>query len=128
MTLAGPIIRFLLARKSLLCFNSLFLLPQAEAIRLATGLPMYTGRFLKLGETGYNLERLFNLREGLSAADDTLPGRLTETPQKPGKPGTVVPLKKMLPLYYKVRGWDKEGRPTRKKLKSLGIEYGDESK
>jgi aldehyde:ferredoxin oxidoreductase len=129
-TLAGLPLRIMMAAKSLLRFNTIFLLPHAEAVRLATGLPMYTGGFLKLGETSYNLERLFNLREGLSSKDDALPGRLTETPQKPGMPETVVPLKKMLPLYYKIRGWGKDGRPGLKKLKSLGIElhgtgYGD---
>jgi aldehyde:ferredoxin oxidoreductase len=82
---------------------------------------MYTGGFLKLGERSYNLERLFNLREGLTSADDSLPGRLTTIPQKEGKPETVVPLEKMLKQYYKVRGWDKEGRPKLKKIKALGI-------
>jgi aldehyde:ferredoxin oxidoreductase len=120
-SLAGLPIRIMLAMKSLLRFNTLFLLPHAEAIRLATGLPMYTGGFLKLGERSYNLERLFNLREGLSSADDSLPGRLTKIPQKEGKPETVVPLEKMLKQYYKVRGWDKEGRPKLKKIKALGI-------
>jgi len=122
---SGPAVRLLLAAKSFLRFNALSLLPHAEAIRLATGLPMYTGGFILLGERGYNLERLFNLREGLSAKDDALPERLTKTPQKPGKPDTVVPLEKMLPLYYKIRGWDKEGKPSRKKLESLGIELHD---
>jgi aldehyde:ferredoxin oxidoreductase len=83
---------------------------------------MYTGSFLKLGERSYNLERLFNLREGLGSKDDSLPDRLTKVPQKSERPETVVPLGKMLPLYYKVRGWDKEGRPSRKKQRSLGIE------
>jgi aldehyde:ferredoxin oxidoreductase len=118
---AGPSVRLMLAFKSLLRFNALPLLPQAEAIRLATGLPMYTGSFIKLGEISYNLERLFSVREGLGSADDSLPERLTKTPQVEGRPDTVVPLDKMLPRYYKVRGWDKEGRPTRRKLKSLGI-------
>ena len=133
--LAGIPVRLMLAMKSLLRFNSFFLLPHAEAVRLATGLPMYTGGFIKQGERSYNLERLFNLREGLSSADDALPARLTETPQKSERPehsaepkgrgsppDTAVPLKKMLPLYYKIRGWDRNGRPTGRKLKSLGIE------
>ena len=121
-TLAGLPIRIMLAMKSFLCFNTLFLLPHAEAVRLATGLPMYTGSFLKLGERAYNLERLFNVREGLGAKDDSLPERLTLTPQKPDRPDTVVPLQKMIPMYYKVRGWGKDGRPKAGKLKSLGIE------
>ena len=125
LTLSGPAVRLMLAAKSLLHFNSFFLLPHAEAIRLATGLPMYTGQFLKLGERSYNLERLFNLREGLTSKDDSLPTRLTEEPQLPKSAGAVsggtVPLKKMLLRYYKVRGWDREGKPSPKKLKSLAL-------
>ncbi|GHV96318.1 aldehyde ferredoxin oxidoreductase [Spirochaetia bacterium] len=113
MTYAGGAVRMMLAMKPLLHFSSLFLLPHAEALRLATGFPMYTGSFLILGERSYNLERLFNLREGLSAADDSLPGRLSE-----------IPLKKMLKKYYKVRGWDAAGIPTRRTLKRLKIEEG----
>ena len=134
MTLSGPVVRLLLAVKPLLHFNSFFLLPQAEALRLATGFPMYTGNFLALGERSYNLERLFNLREGLSAADDSLPDRLTKTPQPPRtqrensaannsrKEQFVVPLEKMLKRYYKTRGWDKNGVPTARTLKRLKIE------
>ena len=115
-------LRLMLAAKSFLRFNVLHLFPHAEAARLATGLPLFTGNFLKLGERSYNLERLFNLREGLTCADDTLPERLTKTPQKEGRPDTVVPLEKMLDKYYKVRGWDRAGRPKKRKLESLGIE------
>ncbi len=121
-TNAGPIVRMILAIAPALWINSFFLLPHAEAVRLATGLPMFTGPFVCLGERGYNLERLFNLREGLTAADDTLPARMTETPQVEGRPDTVVPLKKMLPKYYATRGWDKNGVPKPRKLKRLGIE------
>ena len=125
-THAGPVVRMMLGMKPLLRFNSFFLLPQAEALRLATGFPMYTGSFLLLGERSYNLERLFNLREGLSGADDSLPERLTKTPQ-PAKDGAstanhVVPLEKMLRKYYKVRGWDAAGVPKKQTLKRLAIE------
>jgi aldehyde:ferredoxin oxidoreductase len=125
-THAGPAVRMMLGMKPLLRFNSFFLLPQAEALRLATGFPMYTGSFLVLGERSYNLERLFNLREGLSGAYDSLPERLTQTPQ-PARDGTaaanhVVPLAKMLKKYYKVRGWDAAGVPKKRTLKRLKIE------
>ena len=125
-THAGGIVRMLLEIKALLRFNSFFLFPHAEALRLATGFPVYTGSFLRLGERTFNLERLFNLREGLTSADDSLPGRLTQTPQ-PARDGTadnptyIVPLDKMLVKYYKVRGWDKNGVPTKRKLKQLKI-------
>lgn len=120
----GPMVALLLNMTPLVAFNSLFILPHAEALRRATGLRMFTGQFLDLGERSYNLERLFNLREGLTAKDDSLPRRLTKELQDPKNPRTAVPLEKMLPVYYKTRGWDKSGRPKRWKLLRLGIEEG----
>ena len=74
------------------------------------------------GGTGaFNLERLYNLREGLDGSSDTLPDRLTREPQDPEHPETVVRLDKMLPRYYSVRGWDTRGAPTAKRLKRLGV-------
>ena len=90
-------------------------------LALVTGLPMTIGKFFTVGERSYNVERLYNQREGLTAADVALPGRLTKTPQDPDRPDTVVPLDKMLPVYYKVGGWDSHGVPTAKRLKHLGI-------
>ena len=118
----GPMVALLLNMTPAIAFNSLLLLPHAEALRRATGLRMFTGSFLDLGERSYNLERLYNLREGLTAKDDTLPKRLTRDLQDPSDPRTRVPLEKMLPIYYKTRGWDKEGHPTKRKLRRLGIE------
>ena len=127
-THAGGIVRLLLGIKPLLRFNTFFLFPHAEALRLATGLQIFTGSFLILGERAYNLERLFNMREGLTAADDSLPDRLTKTPQ-PARDGSVnpkfiVPLEKMMKKYYKVRGWDAAGVPKKRTLKKLKIEEG----
>ena len=102
--------------------NSMFLLPQAKAVELVTGIKMTTGEFLKIGERAYNVERLFNLREGLSSKDDALPKRLTDEVQDPGDPHSKVDLKTMMPIYYAVRGWDSNGVPTEKTLKRLGIE------
>lgn len=105
----------------ILPFNWMYLLPYTKSIKLATGIPMTSGKFLQVGERCFNTERLFNVREGLTSEDDSLCDRLTKTPQDPNRPDTVVPLDKMLPRYYKVRGWDKKGVPTKKKLKQLGI-------
>jgi aldehyde:ferredoxin oxidoreductase len=106
----------------ILPFNWMYLLPYTKSLKLATGLPITSGKFLQIGERCFNTERLFNLREGLTAADDSLCDRLTKTPQDPKRADTVVPLDKMLPRYYKVRGWDKNGVPTKRKLKKLKID------
>ncbi len=121
-TNAGVALKLMLKMTNIICFNSLYLLPHAEGISLATGFVMHTGRFIDLGERAFNLERLYNLREGLTSKDDTLPSRLINTPQVKGCPDTVVPLDVMLPKYYSIRGWDEHGVPTAKKLKRLGIE------
>ncbi|MPM07375.1 putative oxidoreductase YdhV [bioreactor metagenome] len=115
-------VRLLLWMMPVLRFNSVYLFPHAEALRLATGLPFYTGSFVKLGERGFNLERMYNQREGLTGKDDSLPDRLTKVPQDPNNPKTVVRLDKMLPVYYHVRGWDKNGAPKKRTLRRLGIE------
>ncbi|HYQ82247.1 MAG TPA: aldehyde ferredoxin oxidoreductase family protein, partial [Anaeromyxobacteraceae bacterium] len=64
-----------------------------------------------IGERIWNLERDFNNRAGFTAKDDTLPKRLTSEPAKTGPAkGKVNGLDKMLPEYYELRGWDKNGQ------------------
>jgi aldehyde:ferredoxin oxidoreductase len=88
----------------------------------ATGVPYTLAEFEKAGERTWNLERLWNLAAGFTAADDTLPERLLKVPHKSGPAkGVVVHLDEMLPVYYRTRGWDAEGRPTPEKLRELGL-------
>ena len=70
----------------------------------------------------YNLERLYNIREGFTRADDTLPSRLLNeaVPAGPSK-GWVNKLEPMLVEYYRARGWDKDGVPQAKKLADLQL-------
>jgi aldehyde:ferredoxin oxidoreductase len=76
--------------------------------------------FADIGERVFNLERLYNMREGFSARDDTLPHRLLHESTFKGIDGGV-PLHKMLPRYYKVRGWDKGGVPKDSTLDALQV-------
>jgi aldehyde:ferredoxin oxidoreductase len=78
------------------------------------------GDFVEVGERTFNLERLYNLREGLTTADDTLPERMLRESIFPDMEGGV-PLSAMLPMYYKLRGWDARGVPTSKTLRRLKI-------
>jgi aldehyde:ferredoxin oxidoreductase len=76
----------------------------------------------KIGERIWNMEREFNNRAGMTPKDDQLPKRLLTEPAKTGPAkGKVNELAKMLPKYYEVRGWDKEGRPTADTKKRLGL-------
>jgi len=83
----------------------------------------YTGEDLMLaGERIWNLERLYNIREGFGRKDDTLPNRLLNEPLSTGPTkGQVVELEQMLNEYYRFRGWDEEGNPTRRTLERLGL-------
>jgi aldehyde:ferredoxin oxidoreductase len=63
---------------------------------------------ITVGERIWNLERLFNIREGVE--EDRLPQRF-------GK----VPVKELLREYYEIRGWDKSGFPSRERLNLLGL-------
>jgi len=91
-------------------------------LRAATGMPYSDAELLKAGERIWNLERLWNLRAGYTKKDDTLPSRLLKEPIVSGpSKGEVCELDLMLPEYYKARGWDGGGRPTKEKLEELGL-------
>jgi aldehyde:ferredoxin oxidoreductase len=76
----------------------------------------------KIGERIWNMERDFNNRAGFTHKDDTLPKRLLTEPAKTGPAkGLVNGLDKMLPEYYKARGWDIEGRLTKETRARLGL-------
>ena len=88
----------------------------------ATGVDYSMDDFVHIGERIWNIERLWNLRAGLTAADDTLPKRLMEEAHKEGpSAGVTVDLDAMLPDYYAARGWTADGRPTTEKLMELGL-------
>ena len=92
-------------------------------LRAVTGLTYSDDAILKAGERIWNLERLFTLKAGYTNRDDTLPPRLLNEPIPSGPAkGEVCDLHQMLPEYYTLRGWDKEGRPTNEKLTELGLE------
>jgi aldehyde:ferredoxin oxidoreductase len=95
------------------------ILPQLAA---ATGVPYTLEGLLKIGERIWNLERLWNERAGVAGKEDTLPKRILEEPIPSGPAkGQVNRLGEMLPEYYRLRGWDTEGRITQEKLKELGL-------
>ncbi|NRA00017.1 MAG: aldehyde ferredoxin oxidoreductase family protein [Myxococcales bacterium] len=89
-------------------------------LTLITGEKFSSGHLQEIGGRIFNLERMYNLREGLSAADDTLPDRILHEPtfshMKSGHP-----LHELLPSYYKKRGWDASGVPTARTLERLGV-------
>ena len=91
--------------------------------KLVTGWDISKEEALQIGERIHNLRRLYNLRLGMSVKDDSLPTRiLVQRCGEGGAPDSLPPLGRMLADYYAYRGWTPEGRPTRAKLVSLGLE------
>src|SRR5688572_21840134 len=70
-------------------------------------------------------KRVFNLREGATAADDTLPRRMLGTPLELGSGRTATlteeRLQAMVAGYYAARGLDAEGRPAPDDLADLRL-------
>jgi aldehyde:ferredoxin oxidoreductase len=93
-----------------------------EFMTRVTGVAYDGAAYSKAGERIWNLERLFNLKSGLTAADDTLPPRLLHDPIPSGpSKGLVNRLPEMLPEYYSLRGWGADGVPTQEKLRDLAL-------
>ncbi|MDP2931369.1 MAG: aldehyde ferredoxin oxidoreductase C-terminal domain-containing protein, partial [Chloroflexota bacterium] len=97
---------------------------QAEAVSAITGEPWSVEDFGKVAQRLAAVERLFNMREGLTRKEDTLPPRLLNQPKPDGpNKGYVVPLDRLLDDYYRALGWDPAtGGPTDAVLAELGLE------
>jgi aldehyde:ferredoxin oxidoreductase len=97
-----------------------------ELYSLATGIEADEKHMFTLAERVFNVERAFLCREGIRRKDDRLIGKWADEPVPDGdfKGEKLDPEKweVMLDDYYRLRGWDKNGIPTREKLKELGIE------
>jgi aldehyde:ferredoxin oxidoreductase len=96
----------------------------AQALEAATGMEMSVDKLKQIGERIYNLQRCYNVRHGISRADDRLPRRFAEEPSPSGNAvGQVIDLEPMLDEYYALRGWDiATGVPKLETLQALGLE------
>jgi aldehyde:ferredoxin oxidoreductase len=97
-----------------------------KMLNLVTGFDFTLEELVRVGERVYTLERLFQVREGVSRKDDRLPERFFKE-SIPGGPhrGAIMTkeeLDLMLDEFYESHGWDRNGIPTRKRLKELGLE------
>lgn len=73
------------------------------------------------GERIFTLQRLINQRDGYTKKDDKLPPKMYAPAQKGFRAGKIPPVNDLLNEYYELRGWDKEGRPTKEKLEKLNL-------
>ncbi|MFC1816344.1 aldehyde ferredoxin oxidoreductase family protein [Thermodesulfobacteriota bacterium] len=92
-------------------------------VSAATGFEIDGDGLMKVGERVFNVEKAFNLREGMRRKDDTLSEQFFV--EKVGPDGTTginrAKFEAMLDEYYEVRGWDREGFPTEEKLRELNL-------
>jgi aldehyde:ferredoxin oxidoreductase len=101
-----------------------------QIVRAVTGWETNLYEALQWGERGITLARVFNMREGLSRADDVLPPR-TRVPHVSGSLNEVPidpeVLDEAVGLYYGMMGWDSAtGAPTPAKLHELDVAWAGE--
>ncbi|MBW1995182.1 MAG: aldehyde:ferredoxin oxidoreductase, partial [Deltaproteobacteria bacterium] len=96
----------------------------ARYLRAVTGWEISEEELMTIGERIVNVERMFNIRQGLTRKDDSLSERFLKEPIPAGpSKGRVLNLEPMLDEYYSARGWDLiSGRPMASTLKRLGLE------
>ena len=99
--------------------------PYARMVSAVTGWEVGSDELERVGERIVNLERLFNVREGVRRSQDVLPWRVMHEPIPEGpSAGMYCPpgeLDAMLDAYYVLRGWDADGVPTSARLDALGL-------
>jgi aldehyde:ferredoxin oxidoreductase len=97
--------------------------PYARMVRAVTGWDVSVEELERIGERIVNLERLFNVREGVRRGQDVLPWKVMHEPIPEGpSAGMYCPpaeLDAMLDAYYALRGWDADGVPSRSRLSSV---------
>jgi aldehyde:ferredoxin oxidoreductase len=115
-------------------YHTVFLSPNhlnfnefSKLLRLNTGLELSPLDVWHVAERAYNIERLFNIREGATRKDDWLVDRYFDEPTPMGldvargKRLDREKFKAMIDEYYKLHGWDENGVPTKETLGRLGI-------
>jgi aldehyde:ferredoxin oxidoreductase len=97
----------------------------AQVYTMITGWEMTPDGLKQAGERINNLKKLFNIREGWTRADDTLPPRVLQEKLPSGVVAGVgltrEELDYMIAGYYLARGWTEEGLIPESKLAELGL-------
>ncbi|HEY79005.1 MAG TPA: aldehyde ferredoxin oxidoreductase family protein [Dehalococcoidia bacterium] len=98
---------------------------KVELVKAATGWDTGIPELLRVAERVLTMARLFNIREGFSAADDVLPERFFQ-PKTDGaladKALDREKFEKAKSFYYTLMGWDAKGVPLPEKVEELYIE------
>jgi aldehyde:ferredoxin oxidoreductase len=101
----------------------------AALLGAVTGWNTSSYELMRFGERRLHLMRAYNLREGLTAADDTLPDRFFDEPLKMpgmrwhGKSLDREKFQAAIQSYYRMMGWDNQGRPAYETLLDHHLEW-----
>lgn len=103
-------------------FGGMALTDLLNTLNSVTGWDWTMKDFLKTGERIFTLQRLVNVKNGITRKDDVLPKKIFEPAKEGGRAGKIpAPFEPALDRYYAVRGWDTNGIPEREKLKELDL-------
>lgn len=108
-------------------YSGIYLDELSEIFSAITGWDIDGKELLKVGERVFNLQRMFNVREGFRRGDDMIPKRVMQKPAfglyVDEERCAIKDFDGMLDEYYEARGWDiKTGVPSQKKLQDLGVD------
>jgi aldehyde:ferredoxin oxidoreductase len=101
----------------------------AELLGAVTGWSTSAYEIMRFGERRLHLLRVYNLREGLTAADDMLPDRFFDEPiHMPGQRWDGLRLDRerftaAVQTYYRMMGWDDSGQPRYETLLDYHLEW-----
>lgn len=95
--------------------------PMVDFFNYVTGWGMDIKEFMRTGERIFNLQRLYNVRCGISRKDDILHPRFLTLKRERDK---LPPIGQLLSDYYEFRGWSEDGVPTKEKLTGLNLIEG----
>ena len=100
-------------------------IPQVvDMINAVTGWDTTTWELMKVGERATTMARAFNVREGFTKDDDSLPERFFQPLESGPLKGTKLSkedYKQAVAAYYQMMGWDETGAPTKAKLEELDV-------
>ena len=99
-----------------------------DLISGATGWETNMWELMRSAERGVTLAKVFNMREGLTRADDTLPYRAMNEGHYHGKvnekPVSKEELRQAITTFYGMMGWDqKTGKPLDVTLDELDVSW-----
>lgn len=87
------------------------LTPWIDGLNAITGRSYSVETWMEAGKNIVDMKRNFNIKCGITKADDTYGKRFFTPLAKGGARNNVPPLENMLPKYYELRGWDANGIP-----------------